>query len=51
MLSGPMVSPSMRGQSKTSIFGLLKELAEGLGAGPPLIAANPDAHDAGPLRA
>src|ERR1700741_3884568 len=37
----------MGSQSQASILGFLKELAEGLGAGTPLISANSDAHDAG----
>ena len=39
----------MGGQAKTGILRFLKELAEGLRAGTPLVSANPDADDAGRL--
>src|ERR1700677_3463677 len=37
----------MRSQAQAGVLRFLKELAEGLGAGTPLIPANPDADDAG----
>src|SRR5258707_6136828 len=37
---------SMGRQAQAGILGFLEQLAEGLGAGTPLISSNPDANDA-----